>query len=160
MPAAAHPRRPRRRRRRCGCLRGKAPRDVGWISGGDVEIDNGPAELLHQAPSEVRKCIEPGGMTALERDLQRVLADELDVLHPQLFVAERLHARQPSRHACLAPTLRARARPPQLLARVGRARAVLPGDLHDLTRAVDVDVAGKRVWALRASAQRTLMTGG
>src|SRR5690242_6277759 len=111
-------------------------------------MDNGPAELCHQAPQE-GKGVEAGGVAALESDLKRVLPDERYVSDPQLFVTQRLHARQPARRATLAAALRARARPAQLLTGIGRMRPVFPRDLHHLARAVYIDVGGKRVGVLQ-----------
>lgn len=78
-------------------------------------------------------------MTALERDLERVLTDERDVLDVQLIGRK---ARQPgktARRAGLASAFSARARPAEALARVGAAVTAFPDDLHDLAVAVDVD---------------------
>src|SRR2546430_12583680 len=91
MPAASHPRRPIVRRRRSGRLSGRAVGDGGSRVCKDVDIDNGPPELCHQVPQE-RGHVEAGGVAALERDLQRVLADEGDVPDAELCVAEALHA--------------------------------------------------------------------
>src|SRR5215472_1010892 len=148
---AAHPLRPRRGRRRAGFLKGKYPSDVGLFSGRDVEKDNEPPALLHQA-SKKRKRVDPGGVSALERDLQRVLPDERYVLDSQLLVTECLDSRQAPRHSRLAATLGAWAGPSQLLARVSRVSAVLPHDLHDLALAVHVDVCRKRIRVLRDEA--------
>src|SRR5438105_12274210 len=121
MPTAVQPRRPNLPRRRGGRLSGKAPRDVGVVSGGDVEIDNGPRELLHQAPAQVAERVEAGRVTALEGDLQRVLTNQRHVADAQLFVAERFHTRQASGHSCFAAAFGARTCPAKLLARVARA---------------------------------------
>src|SRR5690348_4607868 len=147
---ATIPRRPNRRRRRGGRLRGNAPSDVGLSSGGDVEIDNEPAALCHQSPQEAKR-IDARVVAALERDLQRVLPDERHIAYAQLILVEASHTREPAWRARLAPALRARARPPQLIARVSRARAALPDDVHHVARAIDVDVGWKRVWVLRRS---------
>jgi len=50
-----------------------------------VEIDNWRRELLHQAPQE-RKGIDACRVPALERDLERVLADEGDIADLELVV--------------------------------------------------------------------------
>src|SRR5437764_15061523 len=102
-------------------------------------MDNGPRELLHQAPQQ-GKAIEAGRMSAFEPDLQGVLADQRYVADAELFIAERLDPRKASWHSRLAAALRAWACPTQLLARVGRALAVFPRDLHHLAGAVDVDL--------------------
>ena len=82
---------------------------------GDVELDNGPAELCHQAPQE-GKGVEARGVAAFEGDLQRVLPDQCDVVNPQLFIAQRFDAGESTCDPRFAATLRAWARPSQLLA--------------------------------------------
>ncbi len=54
-------------------------------------------------------------MSALERDLKRVLTDKRNVLDAELFCVEVLHASETSWDAGLAATLGARASPSQLL---------------------------------------------
>lgn len=88
-------------------------------------------------------------MATLERDLQRVLADQAHVLDPQLLRGEVLDAGQATWRSRFAPALGAGARPPQLLSRVDAAVAALPRDLHHLALAVDVDVEWKRVGVLQ-----------
>ena len=95
-------------------------------------------------------------MAALERDLERVLADQAHVLNSQLLGGEVLDARETAGSAGFAATLGARARPSELLTRVGAPVLVLPSDLHDLTVAVDVDAEGKRVWVFQLSRPGTL----
>ena len=84
-------------------------------------------------------------MAALERDLERVLADEGHVLDAELVRSECREAREAPRGSRLTATFRARARPPQPLTCVLAAVAALPLDLHDLAFAVDVDVQRKGV---------------
>jgi hypothetical protein len=84
-------------------------------------------------------------MAGLERDLDRVLADQAHVLDSQLIVGEVLDPSEPASRTAFAATLRARARPSQLFAGIGAVVPILPGDLHDLTFAVDVDVEGERI---------------
>src|SRR6266508_2204583 len=110
MAAVISRRRARPLRRGVGRRIGNAPSDVGLDSGGDVEIDNGPRELLHQGPAQVTERIDAGRVPAFERDLQRVLADEGDVADSQLIVVEALHAREATGHPRLAAALRAAAR--------------------------------------------------
>jgi hypothetical protein len=83
-------------------------------------------------------------MAALERDLDRVLADQADVLYEQLVGGEVLDARQAACRTAFAATFRAWAGPSELFTGVGAEVAVLPGDLHDLTDSVDVH--GERKW--------------
>ena len=85
------PRRPNRLRRRTGRLRGGAAGDAGSSSGSDVDMDNGPRELLHEVPEE-RERIDPRGVAALERDLERVLADQRHIADAHLSVVEGFHA--------------------------------------------------------------------
>src|ERR1700686_5175028 len=88
-------------------------------------------------------------MAALERDLQGVLTDQAHVLYAQLFGGEVLHSREAARRPRFTPALGARARPPELLTRIGGALTVLPFDLHHLTLAVDVNIAWKRIQVLQ-----------
>ena len=88
-------------------------------------------------------------MAALERNLQCVLTDQAHVLDPKLFGGQALDASQSPRRARFTSTLRARARPPELLARVRAAVPVLPRDLHHLALAIDIDVEWKRVGVLQ-----------
>ena len=96
-------------------------------------------------------------MAAFERDLERVLADQRHVLDAQLIGVEVLDASKTSRHAGLAATLRARARPAQTLAGIAAAMTVLPRDDHDL--AVDIDGERKGVGVFQVRGYRTLITG-
>ena len=98
-------------------------------------------------------------MAAFERDLERVLADQRHVLDAQLIGVEVLDASKTSRHAGLAATLRARARPAQTLAGIAAAMTVLPRDDHDLAFAVDIDCERKGVGVFQGRCYRTLMTG-
>jgi len=77
-------------------------------------MDNGPRALCHEVPEEGER-IDPGGVTAFERDLQRVLADQGHITDAQLRITEGLHSRQPAWQAGLASTFGAGARPSQLL---------------------------------------------
>jgi len=86
---------------------------------------------------------------ALERDLQRVLADQAHILDPQLFRRERFHAGQAPRGTRFAPAFGARACPPELLAGIRAAVAALPFDLHHLALAIHIDVEWERVWILQ-----------
>jgi hypothetical protein len=88
-------------------------------------------------------------MSAVECDLNCVLADESYVLDPQLFRAQRLDPSEPPGRACLAATFRARTSPSQLLTRVFAVVAVFPRNLHDLARTIDVDVDWKRIRILQ-----------
>ena len=90
-------------------------------------------------------------MAALECDLDRILADQARVLNSQLFGGEVLDARQPAGRTAFAATLSAWARPSKLLTGVGAAVAVLPGDLHDLSVAVDIDIDRKGIGVLQLS---------
>ena len=90
-------------------------------------------------------------MTAVECDLDRVLADQAHVVDPQLIGGEVLDPREPACRTAFAATFRARARPSQLFAGVDGAVPILPGDLHDLTQAVDVHVEGKRIGVFQLS---------
>jgi hypothetical protein len=63
-----------------------------------------------------RKRVEAGRVATLERDLQRVLPDQCDVVNPQLFIAQRFDAGESTCDPRFAATLRAWARPSQLLA--------------------------------------------
>ncbi len=89
-------------------------------------------------------------MTALERDLKRILTDEGDVLDAELFGAERLDPGQAPGGTGLTATFSARTRPSQLLGCVLRVLAVLPRDLHRLPRAIDIDVDWKRIGVLQS----------
>ncbi len=91
-------------------------------------------------------------MSALERDLKCVLANQRYVLDTQLFCLKVLHARKTSRDAGLAATLSARACPSELLGRVGAVVPALPRDLHDLSLAVDVDRQRKGIRVFQVSA--------
>jgi hypothetical protein len=90
-------------------------------------------------------------VAALKSDLDRVLADQAHVLDTQLVGREALDAGEAACRAAFAATLRAWARPPKLLTRVGALVAALPRDLHDLSLAIDVDVDGKRFGVLQLS---------
>ena len=90
-------------------------------------------------------------MSALERDLQRVLTDKGHVADPKLVVVQGLDPGKPARRTGLATTLRTGTRPSQLLARVGASRPILPRDLNHLAGAVDVDVGRKRIRVLQPS---------
>src|SRR4029077_3957 len=125
--------------------RGAVARLVGWA----WRSTTGRPRLLHQGLQEGKR-VDAVGVPAFESDLQCVLTDETHVADPKLRIAECFHARQAARHSGFTATLGAGAGPPQLLARVGRLRAVLPRDLHDLTFAVDVDVRGKWIGVLQA----------
>ncbi len=54
-------------------------------------MDNGPRALCHEVPEEGER-IDPCGVTAFERDLQRVLTDQGHIPNAQLGIAEGLHA--------------------------------------------------------------------
>jgi hypothetical protein len=84
-------------------------------------------------------------VTALECDLEGVLADERDILNAQLVGREARHAGKTSGRARFASAFGARARPTQALARVSAPVAALPNDLHHLAVAVYVDRQRKRV---------------
>jgi hypothetical protein len=99
--------------------------------------------------AQVRKRIEASRVTALERDLKRVLTYESDVFDAELLRAERLDPGQPPRGAGLTSTFSARARPSQLFGGVSRAFAVFPGDVHRLPGAIDIDVDWKRIGVLQ-----------
>ena len=110
--------------------------------------------------AQERERVQAGGMAALERDLEGVLADQAHVLDSQLRGIQGLDPGQAPGRSGLASTLGARARPPELLAAVDAPMAALPLDHHLLALAVDVDVQRKRVGVLQVpSAYRTLMTG-
>ena len=94
-------------------------------------------------------------MPAFKRDLQRVLAHERYVLDSQLVIGEALDATEPAGRARLSAALSAGAGPPQRVGGVGAVMPALPLDLHDLQRAVDIDVDRERVGVF----QWTLMTG-
>ncbi len=98
-------------------------------------------------------------MAAFERNLKCVLADQRHVLYAQLTGVEVLDASETSRSARLSATLRARTRPAQTLSGIGAVVAVLPGDDHDLTFAVDVDCERIRVGVFQVRLYRTLITG-
>ena len=98
-------------------------------------------------------------MSIFECDLERVLTDECYVLHPQLGRFEIFEAGETSGRSSLAATFSTRACPPESLARVGAAMAILPRDDHDLAFAVNVDCEGKRVGVFQGRPYRTLMTG-
>ncbi len=98
-------------------------------------------------------------MSALECDLERVLADERNILDAQLLWLEVLHAGKASWDAGLAPALRTWTGPAKALGRVVAAMAALPRDDHDLAFTVDVDGERKRVRIFQGRAYRTLMTG-
>src|SRR5450756_2085461 len=78
--------------------------------------------------AQVRERVEAGRVTALERDLKRILTDEGDVLDAELFGAERLDPGQAPGGTGLTATFSARTRPSQLLGCVLRVLAVLPRD--------------------------------
>jgi hypothetical protein len=63
-----------------------------------------------------RKRVEAGRVATLERDLQRVLPDQRDVVNPQLLIAKRLDAGESTCDPGFAATLCAWACPSQLLA--------------------------------------------
>jgi hypothetical protein len=90
-------------------------------------------------------------MAALKCDLQGVLADQADVLDPQLVGGEVLDARQAAGSSRFASTLRARTRPPELLSRISAAVAVLPRDFHHLALAIDLDVDWEWVGVLQVA---------
>src|SRR2546428_13694618 len=109
--------------------------------------------------SEKREGVEAGRVRILECDLKRVLADERDILHPQLIRFEALEPSQTSGYSSLAATLRTRAGPSKSLARVAASMPVLPGDDHHLALAIDGDPERRRVRVFQGRAYRTLMTG-
>ena len=94
-------------------------------------------------------------MPAFKRDLQRVLAHERYVLDPELVIGEALDTTEPAGRSRLAAALGARAGPPQHVGGVGAVMSAFPLDLHDLARAVDVDVDRERIGVF----QWTLITG-
>ena len=94
-------------------------------------------------------------MPAFKRDLQRVLAHQGYVLDSQLVIGEAVDTTEPAGRARLAAALGAGAGPPQHVGGVGAVMSALPLDLHDLPRAVDVDVDWERVGIF----QWTLITG-
>lgn len=94
-------------------------------------------------------------MPAFKRDLQRVLAYERYVLDPEFVIGKAFDATEPAGRARLSAALSAGAGPPQHVGGVGAVMSALPLDLHDLPRAVDVDVDGERVEVF----QWTLITG-
>ena len=98
-------------------------------------------------------------MSALERDLECVLADQRDILHAQLVWIQALDPRQAAGCAGFATTFSAWARPAKSLTRIGAAMPILPGDHHDLAFAVDIDVERKRIGVFQLLPYRTLMTG-
>ena len=98
-------------------------------------------------------------MSALERYLEGVLADERDILHAQLVGVQVFDTRQPSRRAGLAATFGAWTRPAKSLTRIAAAMPILPGDDHHLTFAVYVDVERKGIGVFQLLPYRTLMTG-
>lgn len=98
-------------------------------------------------------------MPAFECDLERVLADERDILNAQLVGLEILDASKPSGHAGLATTLRTWAGPAKTLGLIGAAVPVLPRDHHHLAFAVDVDCEWKRIGVFQGRPYRTLITG-
>jgi hypothetical protein len=98
-------------------------------------------------------------MPALERDLERVLADQRHVLYAQLVGVEVLYASKTARLARLAAALRAWTRPTQSLGGIAAAVTVLPRDDHDLAFAVDIDCERIGVGVFQGRRYRTLMTG-
>lgn len=90
-------------------------------------------------------------MSAVECDLNCVLAHEGHVLDPKLFRAQRLDPSEPPGRAGLTATFGARTSPSQLLTGVLAVVAVFPSDLYDLTRTIDVDVDWKRIRILQLS---------
>jgi hypothetical protein len=98
-------------------------------------------------------------VAALESDLERVLADERDVLDEKLVRIQALDPSQAPRDARLAATFGARAGPAQALTRIGASVPVLPSDDHDLAFAVDVDRERIGVWIFQGRGYLTLITG-
>jgi hypothetical protein len=94
-----------------------------------------------------------------ECDLERVLADERDILDAQLVGFEALDASKSSGDAGLAATLRTRTSPAKAIRLIGAEMATLPRDHHDLAFAVDVDCQRKCVGVFQGRPYRTLMTG-
>src|SRR5579864_5273747 len=121
---------------------------VARLVGSAWRSTTGRPRLLHQGLQQGKR-VDAVGVPAFESDLQRVLTDETHVADTKLRITECFHTREAARHSGFTATLGAGAGPPQLLAGVGRLRAVLPRDLHDLTFAVDVDVGGKRIGVLQ-----------
>ena len=99
--------------------------------------------------AQEREGVQAGGVAALERDLEGVLADQAHVLDPQLRGIQSLDPGQSPGSSGLASTLSARARPSELLPAVDASMAALPLDHHLLAFAVDVDVQRKRVGVLQ-----------
>jgi hypothetical protein len=98
-------------------------------------------------------------VSALERYLEGVLADERDILHAQLIGVQVLDPRQPAGRAGFATTLGAWTRPAQSLTRVTAAMPILPGDHHRLAFAVYIDVEREGIGVFQLLLYRTLMTG-
>lgn len=98
-------------------------------------------------------------MAAIESDLERVLADERHVPDEKLVGIQALDPSQAPRHARLAATFGAWARPAQALGGIGASVPVLPRDDHDLPFAVDIDSERKWVGVFQGRPYRTLMTG-
>ncbi len=98
-------------------------------------------------------------MPAFECDLERVLADERDILDAQLIGFEALDASKSSGHAGLAATLRTGTRPAKAIRLIGAAMPTLPRNHHDLAFTVDIDCERKRVGVFQGRPYRTLMTG-
>src|SRR6478736_5144712 len=89
-------------------------------------------------PAQEGKRVQTGGVAALERDLQGVLADQADVLDPQLSWIQVLDSGEATWSTRLAATLGAGTGPSELLPAVHASMAAFPFDHHLLALAVDV----------------------
>jgi hypothetical protein len=98
-------------------------------------------------------------VSALERYLEGVLADERDILHAQLVWIKAFHPGQPARRAGFTTAFGAWTRPAKSLTRVAAAMPILPGDDHRLAFAVYIDVERKGIGVFQLLPYRTLMTG-
>src|SRR4051794_21861779 len=103
-----------------------------------------PADGAATAVAQHAEWIEPGVVAVAPGGCDGIRADQMDVHEARLVGRERRRGIEPARQAGLAPAIRARTQPAELLRAIDRLVAVLPLDLEGAGGAIGVDLRGSR----------------